>query len=170
MLLRTLLRLSSGRPAPAASPARLVTAVAVLLLLSAHARAQETGCDDITAEGFGAGAVGGRTIYRVTTTDDAGPGSLRDAITGSDRCIVFDVAGEIVLQDHLWVREPYVTIDGFTAPPPGITLVGRGLVIRGAAEPRLPPGITTPANAHDIVVRGIRVRDSFEDNIQIAYG
>ena len=57
----------------------------------------------------------------------------------------------------MYVNGPFVTIDGFTAPPPGITLRKRGLVIRGIR------------GAHDVVVRGIRVRNSILDGIQIAY-
>jgi hypothetical protein len=71
---------------------------------------------------------------------------------------VFDVGGDIVLNDYLYVRGAFITIDGFTAPPPGITLRGRGLIIRGNK------------GAHDVIVTGIRVRDSPIDNIQVAYG
>jgi hypothetical protein len=146
----------------------IAVVLAVLLALAPCAGAQETGCEGITAEGFGAGAVGGRTVYRVTTTADSGPGSLRDAVSVPGRCIVFDVAGDILLGDHLWVRQPYLTIDGFTAPAPGITLVGRGLVIRGPRD--APPGTPPEEGGHDVIVRGLRIEDSYEDNLQIAYG
>jgi hypothetical protein len=111
-------------------------------------------------QGFGATTPGGAggAIVRVTTLDDSGPGSLREAIAGGNRTVVFDVAGSIVLAEHLFVGGAFVTIDGFSAPPPGITLVGRGLVIRGIN------------GAHDVIVRGLRVRDSIADNIQVAYG
>jgi pectate lyase len=56
------------------------------------------------------------------------------------------------------VTGPFVTIDGFSAPPPGITLRNRGLVIRGRR------------GAHDVIVRGIRVRDSAIDGIQVGSG
>jgi hypothetical protein len=111
-------------------------------------------------EGFGTDTPGGAngTIVHVTNLNDAGPGSLRAALSAGNRRIVFDVGGDIVLNDYLYVRGAFITIDGFTAPPPGITLRGRGLVIRGNK------------GAHDIIVTGIRLRDSPIDNIQVAYG
>ncbi len=72
--------------------------------------------------------------------------------------IAFEVAGDIYLDDHLYVRGAFVTIDGFSAPPPGITLRNAGLIIRGTN------------GAHDIIVRGLRVRDSPVDGIQVASG
>ena len=65
--------------------------------------------------------------------------------------------GEIHLADYLYVGGPFVTIDGFTGPNP-ITLRNRGLIIRGNR------------GAHDVIVRGIRVRGSAIDGIQVAYG
>jgi pectate lyase len=111
-------------------------------------------------EGFGAATPGGagQTVVRVTNLENAGPGSLREALARGGRTIVFDVGGEIVLTEYLYVNGAFVTIDGLTAPSPGITLRNRGLIIRGTRD------------AHDVVVRGIRVRDSAIDGIQIAYG
>jgi hypothetical protein len=111
-------------------------------------------------EGFGAGTLGGAggKVVRVTTLANAGPGSLREALAGGNRTIVFDVAGVIVLRDHLWVRRAHVTIDGHSAPPPGITLQNFGLIIRGTQ------------GAHDVIVRGLRVRRSAMDGIQVSYG
>jgi hypothetical protein len=111
-------------------------------------------------QGFGATTPGGEggAVVRVTNLNDSGPGSLRDAVAAGHRMVVFDVAGDILLNDHLYVKGAFVTIDGLSAPPPGITLRNRGLIIRGNR------------GAHDVVVRGIRVRDSSIDGIQIAYG
>src|SRR5688500_2584413 len=46
------------------------------------------------AEGAGKWAKGGRggSVYEVTTLADSGPGSLRDAVSGSDRTVVFRVS------------------------------------------------------------------------------
>jgi pectate lyase len=111
-------------------------------------------------QGFGATTPGGAgaTAVRVTTLADSGKGSLREALRQGHRTIVFDVAGEIALTSHLYVGGPFVTIDGLSAPAPGITLRGHGLIIRGNR------------GAHDVVVRGLRVRDSAIDGIQVAYG
>ena len=111
-------------------------------------------------EGFGATTPGGANGARVVVTNlnDSGPGSLRDAISQGNRLITFSVGGDIVLQDYLYVGGPFVTIDGFSAPGPGITLRGRGLVIRGNR------------GAHDVIVRGLRVRGSPIDGIQVSYG
>ena len=125
-------------------------------------------------QGFGAGTRGGAdgAVFHVTTLEDNGddaspvPGSLRDAVSQRNRHIVFDVAGTIVLQTFLWVQADHVTIDGFTAPAPGITLTRFGIIIRGNR------------GAHDVVVRGLRIRDIAEshladsqwDGIQVSNG
>src|SRR5262245_49587074 len=101
-------------------------------------------------EGFGSTTNGGtgQPVYRVTNLSDGGTGSLRDALSQGSRYIIFDVAGDIALTSDLWVKGPYVTIDGTTAPAPGITLKNRALLIHGTK------------GAHDIIVRGIRSRNA----------
>jgi fibronectin type III domain protein/uncharacterized protein DUF4124 len=99
-------------------------------------------------EGFGRSTTGGagKTIYRVTNLNESGPGSLRDAVSQGNRCVVFDVAGTISLSSYLQVRGANITIDGFTAPSPGISLTGWGFdwhYQRGVAN---------------IIARGIRIR------------
>jgi len=139
---------------PAASRCALavVAAVVAMALAAAPAGAQYAG--------FGASTPGGagQPVVRVTTLADAGPGSLREALAQGYRTVVFDVAGDIALADFLYVRGPYVTLDGFSAPPPGITLRNYGLIIRGTH------------GAHDVIVRGLRVRNATVDGIQVAYG
>ena len=62
------------------------------------------------------------TTFIVSTLDDAGPGSLRAAITAlnssnaASNSIVFTVAGEIVLANSLPTILKPVTLDGMTAP------------------------------------------------------
>ncbi|ATY31974.1 pectate lyase family protein [Sphingomonas psychrotolerans] len=89
------------------------------------------------------GGTGGQ-VLRVTSLASDGPGSLRAALAvKGPRQIVFAVGGVIDLRrDSLSIREPFVTIDGESAPPPGITLIRGGI------------GIST----HDVVIRHIRVR------------
>ena len=79
------------------------------------------------AEGFGAGAVGGRggRVIEVTHLGDSGPGSLRAAVEASGpRIVVFRVGGIIDVRDKLKIRDPFITIAGQTAPGDGITLRG----------------------------------------------
>src|SRR5438094_8970175 len=69
------------------------------------------------AEGYGAIATGGRggTIYHVTNLNDSGAGSFRDAVSASNRIVVFDVAGEIKLLSGIGAQSN-LTIAGQTAP------------------------------------------------------
>ena len=110
--------------------------------------------------GFGSTTPGGQggEVYHVTTLADSGPGSLREAVASGGRTVVFAVAGEIVLADHLYVEGAFVTIDGSSAPAPGITLRGGGLIIRGTR------------GAHDVIVESLRIRGSRIDGIQVGYG
>ncbi|MCP4709112.1 MAG: hypothetical protein GY869_10845, partial [Planctomycetes bacterium] len=106
-------------------------------------------------EGFGTAtngaedAPGGYQTYHVTKLDDDGSvGTLRDAVSQGSRLIVFDIGGTITLTRTLNVDESYITIDGLTAPNPGITIVqptGAGTVI-------MPNG----KDAHDIIIRYLR--------------
>ena len=107
--------------------------------------------------GFGARTLGGegRRVVRVTTLAGSGRGSLLEALSAGNRMIVFDVAGEITPDNFLSVRGANVTIDGLSAPPPGITVRQRGFVCRG------------DLGCHDLIIRGIRVRDAMYDSFQI---
>jgi hypothetical protein len=118
-------------------------------------------------EGFGATTPGGSggAVYLVDSLADSGPGTLRDALSGGHRTVVFDVAGEIHLTGPIFVQGSFITIDGFTAPAPGITLVGGGLILRGNVG--LP---SNPFPVNDVIVRGIRIRGAAIDGIQIAFG
>ncbi|MDW6065878.1 hypothetical protein SAZ11_59025 [Streptomyces sp. FXJ1.4098] len=84
------------------------------------------------AEGGGRYASGGRggEVYEVTTLADAGPGSLREAVSGSDRTIVFRVSGTIELKGGLDITGSNLTIAGQTAPGDGICVVGNETKIR----------------------------------------
>ena len=107
--------------------------------------------------GFGAGATGGtgKPYYHVTNRNDSGPGSLRDAIAAGDRYVVFDVGGKINLTTDIEIRKANITVDGTTAPSPGITLKNRGLIIRGST------------GAQNIIIQNIRVRNAAQDGIWI---
>lgn len=90
------------------------------------------------------------TEVHVTTVDDDGPGSLRDALSDGCRLILFDVGGTIVLQSDLNVRYSYITIDGSSAPSPGITIEQPGTIgTTIEARPSTGP-------AHDIIIHHLR--------------
>lgn len=96
------------------------------------------------AQGYGRFATGGRTgsVYHVTNLNDSGSGSLRDAISQSNRIIVFDVSGVIKITDRL-VFKSNQYIAGQTAPGEGIVVYGNGVSFSGA---------------NNIIVRHIRFR------------
>jgi len=117
-------------------------------------------------EGFGAATIGGTggELYTVTSLGDSGPGTLRDAMSESDRYIVFDVGGTIELYTMLQTFVSDITVDGTTAPAPGITI-----------RPAIPDftSALVVLRGHDIIIANLRFRDSPDpdtgDNLRI-YG
>src|SRR6516225_6941705 len=101
------------------------------------------------AVGFGAFATGGRggAVYHVTNLDDSGPGSFRDAVSHSNRIIVFDVGGYIDLNSAVSVHSN-LTIAGQTAPGDGIGIMGREVSF---------------SNASNVIVRSMRLRQGSLD-------
>lgn len=87
------------------------------------------------AEGFGALAAGGRGghLYHVTNLEDSGPGSFREGVSQSHRIIVFDTAGVIRLKSRVNVAG-HITINGQSAPAPGITLYGASIAFNKISE------------------------------------
>jgi pectate lyase len=92
---------------------------------------------DITAfygaVGHGKVATGGRgqSVVFVTNTNDSGSGSLREAVAGSNRYIVFTVGGTITLSTDLFISGDNITIAGETAPGDGIAVYGDETVVTG---------------------------------------
>jgi hypothetical protein len=116
------------------------------------------------AEGFGKFARGARaatspTVYRVTNLNDAGAGSLRDAVSQPNRIVVFDVAGVINISSRI-VFSSNITVAGQTAPGDGVVVYGNGVSFSGAK---------------DVIVRHMRFRmgtkgDSGKDAAGISNG
>jgi hypothetical protein len=95
----------------------------------------------------------------VTNTNSSGSGSLANCI-GSNRTIKFTTSGTIVGRFDL-TNVTYLTIDGTTAPPPGITIDndnnGDGISFDG------------PGTHHDIL-KGVRVVNAGNDGINVVSG
>lgn len=102
------------------------------------------------AEGGGRFSFGGRggKVYVVTSLDDSGPGTLREACEAAGpRIVVFAVAGIIHLKMPVFIEAPYITIAGQTAPGDGICIADQGI----------------EDNAHDVVIRYLRLRRGTSD-------
>lgn len=101
------------------------------------------------AEGYGRHAKGARQntsiaeVYHVTNLNDSGTGSFRDAVSKSNRVIVFDVSGIIKLSSSAIVLKSYQTILGETAPGDGVVLYG---------------GRVSASGAQHTIVRYLRIR------------
>ncbi len=120
------------------------------------------------AEGYGAMTKGGRgdgsqtpRIFVIDNLADSGPGTLRECIQASGpRFCIFTVSGYIWLESSLRIENPYITIDGQTAPGDGITIARQPLDIK----------------TDDVIIRYLRVRlgdwecqlDENDDTIEIS--
>jgi autotransporter-associated beta strand protein len=87
------------------------------------------------AAGWGRFAVGGRygSIYHVTNLNDSGTGSLREAVSASNRIIVFDVSGVIRISSRM-VFSSNLYVAGQTAPGEGIIVYGDGVSFSSASN------------------------------------
>jgi autotransporter-associated beta strand protein len=115
------------------------------------------------AEGFGRFTTGARTnlaaanVYHVTNLNDSGAGSFRDAVSQSNRFVVFDIGGILNINSVVTVASN-ITIAGQTAPG-GITLYNNRISF---------------TNSHNLISRHFAVRKGTasgrEDTASIARG
>ena len=144
------LRNELGRPVVCTRRHALVSAL--VLLTAIVGRASEVRPLAFPgAEGFGAyaqGGAGGKQIWVTTRADTNREGSLRWALgQRGPRIIGFKVGGVFELDADLKVKEPFLTLDGSTAPDGGVTLKDGALDILAT---------------HDVIVRYVRVRPGDE--------
>ena len=126
---------------------RRLFAISCLALVSVHAHAQYVGFGSVTN---GATNCPGYTTYRVINLSDSGAGSFRDAVSQGCRLVQFDVAGEIRLTSTLLLQQSFLTVDGSSAPSPGITISAPNIRIAIQPSPATGP-------AHDIVIHHLRI-------------
>jgi hypothetical protein len=102
------------------------------------------------ALGFGAVSTGGNsgTTVTVTNLNDSGAGSLRDAVSVSNRNIVFSVSGYIILKSPLSLSSK-ITINGQSAPSPGIGVMA---------------GEISASGKNNIIIRNFRMRQGTLDS------
>ncbi|CAE6405735.1 unnamed protein product [Rhizoctonia solani] len=103
------------------------------------------------AEGFGANAIGGRSVEGQLYIDTSRAsfllihacpsGNFRDAVGASNRIVVFAVGGVIKISSRVVIKD-HITIAGQTAPG-GITIYGNGV---------------SYSNAHHTITRCVRYR------------
>jgi len=182
-----------GTPVPPASPSPATTA----RTSTAPAFTLDPDRPDSKVEGYAPlprGGEGGRVV-EVTSLEDAGPGTFRAALAdvkekGGPARIVFRVGGPITAKTGMSLSTSRVTIDGSTAPAPGITLDGtdifkqffdeNGYVTelfkkksRGARKFR--PGtkrsfrgpMLTFSGVEDVIIRDIRFRGTPVHSLQL---
>ncbi len=93
------------------------------------------------------GGRGGK-VFVVTSLEDSGPGTLREAcLAAGPRIVVFNVAGIINLKTRISIRAPYITIAGNTAPGDGVCVAGESFEL----------------DTHDVIVRHMRFRRGSTD-------
>lgn len=147
---------SAPTPSPApATPSPTATAISTPTAAPVPTVPPLSG--DVTG-GWGSGTVAGdqSPICTVSNRNDSGTGSLRTCLSSGNRRIKFDVGGTWTCGSDLRLLSN-TTIDGDTAPAPGVTINGCGINMSDVA---------------DIRIRNIRLRNpgSGNDTIQIGAG
>jgi len=113
-----------------------------------------------TAYGGGSQASGGRgrKVFFVTSLEDSGPGSFRQALIDAGNndggTILFRVSGTIELKQRTFFKINNVTIAGQSAPKGGIDLTGKTLVFD---------------QSNNVIIRYLRFRPDFGDNDAVGF-
>lgn len=126
------------------------------------------------------------SVYHVTNTTDSGTGSFRDAVSGSNRLVVFDVGGTIALGSQCYVSGSYITVAGETAPSPGITFTGHTVYVRNGVHDIIlrnfrhrggwngsggsqqdADGITITVGCYNIVVQNVSIAGVYDENLDV---
>ena len=95
-------------------------------------------------------------LYHVTTLEDSGAGSLRDALSQSGRRVVFDVNGVIKLSKPITMSNiSNLTVDGTynKAQHVNLAISGYGIYL---------------VNSHDIILQNFRIRDAAKYGLLIS--
>ncbi len=132
------------------------------------------------AEGYGRFARGGRggVVVEVTSTNNSGPGSLRDALTNTNygpRTVVFTVSGLITLESDLIISQfnPYITLAGQTAPGKGICTRKFQLGMSGGRDVIIRNVRSRPGNISGTTLNGSGMSGSdhcIMDHVSISWG
>lgn len=101
--------------------------------------------------GYGAAATGGTNVVTVSNTNASGAGSLAACALVNGNWCKFSVSGTI---NSTIIMSSNVTIDGFSAPAPGITITG------GTTN----SGCIAITNQSNIIIQGLRIRNCSPSN------
>jgi hypothetical protein len=122
---------SNRTPAAAAVRCCLLAAASVVAGVVSSTAGAVSVIPGVSSHGVTTRAGRGGAVHRVTSLAADGAGSLKACVDASGpRVCVFEVSGTIRLPDDLTLRNPYLTIAGQTAPSPGITLRGAGILVK----------------------------------------
>lgn len=139
----------------------------------------------LSVQGYGAQVTGGagQITIHVTTLNASGAGSL-DSAMGSNRIIVFDVGGTISNFRGNYSGLTNFTIDGTTAPSPGITLTNNSngdcfsleqssnfiitnIRARGVGNGAGNDAMAFNNNCHDFVIDHVSVSGGQDGNLDV---
>ncbi|MEM6991737.1 MAG: protein kinase [Myxococcota bacterium] len=153
-------RRSLGRPVLGVAAVVAATAMGAVWLSKPAADPPAAGATPPPLAGFGTDSRFGEdgVVCRVTSVADSGAGSLRECLNAhadsdAPARVEFDVGGTIQLESELRIDAPHLTLDGLSAPAPGVTVASgsarsMGVVLTDNAE--------SNRCAHDVLVQGMR--------------